>query len=101
MTENVIGETKPSVTSSVERNISVIIVLLSISSIICFFLPWLNLLGNSASGFELVKREGAGVDGWLLLLVPGIALMTIVIGLIKPAEARAAGLIAGFAPIVA
>jgi hypothetical protein len=53
MTDNVIAE----VTSPAERNVSLRIVLLSLLLIICFFLPWLSILGIPLSGFEIYRRR--------------------------------------------
>lgn len=75
------------------------IVLLSFLLAIAFFLPWINFLGKTVSGFELFQNGGE-IESRLLIIVPGMAIIALLTGIGKPAEARLVAIIAGIIPFV-
>jgi hypothetical protein len=73
--------------------------LLSFLLAIAFFLPWINFLGKTVSGFELFQNGGE-IESRLLIIVPGMAIIALLTGIGKPAEARLVAIIAGIIPFV-
>jgi hypothetical protein len=65
--------------------------------LICFFLPWAQILGQSISGFDLQKLGGNQKALWL---IPISCIITIVAGFAKQSQ-KSAALFAGVLPFFA
>ena len=100
MSEHVIAEVPQQTKSSALTERQIFIALLSILLAICFFLPWFSVLGQKVSGFDLFKMETTGINGRLLIVIPGVALMSLLTAIGKLEQARGMSILAGCLPLI-
>jgi len=62
-------------------NKKMVTIILAIALLAGFFLPYVSFLGQGASGFDMVKSEGAA-DKYILVLVP-LAAILLVLGAVN------------------
>jgi hypothetical protein len=84
----------PTPQASPALSVSLLEIFLAICLGLCFFLPWMNILGVGVSGFQIQKL---GHDGLALWLIPITSVIAILAGCIQKSQKDAA-MLAGITP---